>query len=189
MTFIVNTDGSLSELNELDDITLSHNSTKRTTLPVVFDINLPENITNLPENCINQHGNSVAISDQINIPNDDLYLDEYDKNQLEDNINIPKDDTNLPDNDTNLPENKINPPQNNKTAPEDDLILPENSVKLGTNVRIFKTMFLNTLPIGEWMALRWQGEDNYENSEEAVNSDGEVNLNGGEQVEEPRRKK
>lgn len=35
-----------------------------------------------------------------------------------------------------------------------------------------KTMFLNTLSIGEWTALKWQDEDNQDRSEEDENSDG-----------------
>lgn len=57
--------------------------------------------------------------------------------------------------------------------------------KSGTNVRVCKTMFLNTLSISEWMALHWQGEDrpNEYDSEENVDDVDEPNT-----VEEPKRK-
>lgn len=34
--------------------------------------------------------------------------------------------------------------------------------KSGTNLRVCKTMFQNTLSIGEWMAFQWQDEKNEE---------------------------
>ncbi|KAG8265420.1 hypothetical protein J6590_095152 [Homalodisca vitripennis] len=156
MTFIVNTDGSLTEV---------YNSTNRTTLPGVFDINLPEN-------CINLHENS----EDKNLPKDATVLDEDPDETPEQSESDGNIDCRRMDDENNV--------VSRKRKKRHQYFLK----KLGTNVRVCKTMFLNTLSIGKWMALRWQGEDNYENSEEAVNSGGEVILNGEEWQVLPQRK-
>lgn len=56
--------------------------------------------------------------------------------------------------------------------------------KSGTNLRVCKTMFQNTLLIGEWMAFQWQDEKNEETLEE---DDENINMNGEEM--DPKRKK
>lgn len=50
-------------------------------------------------------------------------------------------------------------------------------------------MFLNTLSIGEWMALNWQGDENDTETEENMNESDQNGIDINEEVIEPTRKK